>query len=87
MEYKMSGSSGAYSAAVSEADVYLQLASIGKTIIGYYAVTPDNWIRAGRKGNYLPSARIGIGATNAEPGTVSQDLLARFDYILVSLSE
>lgn len=68
MEYKMWGSSGAYSFCVVQSDLYLRLASIGHTISGYYSLDSEDWVRVGGIENYLPSAVIGLEATNAAAG-------------------
>ncbi len=87
MEYKVAGAVGAFHLAVDEPDLYLRLASDDSAITGYYALAPGKWIRVGRIEYALPGAMIGLGATNAEPSAVDDDLVARFDYIEETLPE
>ena len=82
MDYKINGATGDYSAATNAEDVYLRLESKGTTITGYYAITPDQWVRLGRFGNYFHFKKVGIGVSN---GRSSDDVVGLFDYFEISL--
>ena len=66
-------------------DVYLRLVNQNGMLTGYYATSPDDWQRAGRFGNYFDFTKVGLGATNANPEGVLNDLMARFDWFEISL--
>jgi hypothetical protein len=68
-------------------DVYLKLVNERGSITGYYAVQPGEWQRVGAFGNYFDFVSVGLGATNAwgEEWSVSEDLIAYFDYFEISM--
>jgi beta-xylosidase len=80
MEYKINEVVGAYHVATDAADVYLRLVSQGNTISGYYAVSPDDWHRMGRFGNYFTFRKVGLGVSNVDNGSINADLVGLFDY-------
>ena len=82
MDYKISGEWGGYKAATNVEDVYLRLESKGNTISGYYALSPDQWERLGRFGNYFQFKKVGIGVSNVR---AASDVVGLFDYFEISL--
>jgi len=82
MDYKIGGSTGDYSAATNEEDVYMRLESRNKSIAGYYATDPDHWTPLGRFGNYFQFKKVGIGVSNVRS---PDDVVGLFDYFEISL--
>jgi hypothetical protein len=80
MEYKIGGEWGSYNAAVTATDLYLRLASQDKVLSGYYALSPSDWIRLGRFGNYFAFKRVGLGVSNVDTKGLNADLVGQFDY-------
>ena len=80
MEYKISGQLGAYNAPTNATDVYLRLLSQGNVLSGFYALTPNDWTRLGRFGNYFAFKRVGLGVSNADTKGLNADLVGQFDY-------
>ena len=66
-------------------EVYLKIEVVDNVISGYYATSPDDWIRIGRFGNFFELNSIGLSATNSSPpeGT-PEDIVAQFDYFEVT---
>jgi hypothetical protein len=81
MDYKISGKWGGYQTATDAEDVYLRLESKGNTISGYYALSPDQWERLGRFGNYFQFKKVGIGVSNVR---AASDVVGLFDYFEIS---
>ncbi|NOH04338.1 MAG: hypothetical protein HND47_21370 [Chloroflexi bacterium] len=82
MDYKISGEVGGYKTATDAEEVYLRLESKDSTISGYYALSPDQWERLGRFGNYFQFKKAGIGVSNAR---AANDVVGLFDYFEISL--
>ena len=80
MEYKIGGGQGSYSAAVSATDLYLRLVSQDAVLSGYYALSPDDWTRLGRFGDYFAFKRVGLGVSNVDSQGINADLVGQFDY-------
>lgn len=80
MEYKIGGGQGSYNAAVTATDLYLRLASQAGVLSGYYALSPDDWTRLGRFGDYFAFKRVGLGVSNVDSRGVNADLVGQFDY-------
>jgi hypothetical protein len=80
MEYKIGGDQGSYNAAVTATDLYLRLVSQDGVLSGYYALSPDDWTRLGRFGNYFAFKRVGIGVSNVDSQGLNADLVGEFDY-------
>jgi hypothetical protein len=80
MEYKIAGQWGSYNAAVTATDLYLRLMSQDSVLSGYYALSPDDWIRLGRFGDYFAFKRVGLGVSNVDSRGINADLVGRFDW-------
>ena len=63
MEYQISDNAGAYNFATDADDFYLKITSVGNNISGYYALTPDEWVRIGQFGNFFEFKKVGIGVS------------------------
>jgi hypothetical protein len=88
MDYKLAGSFGNQNIRVDTNDVYLKLVSQGGQIVGYYALTPNDWERLGRVGNYLQAGYVGLGVTNSDSGNnFGDDLLGAFDYFEIAVPQ
>jgi hypothetical protein len=80
MEYKIGGAWGSYNAAVAATDLYLRLMSQDGVLSGYYALSPDDWIRLGRFGDYFAFKRVGLGVSNVDSQGINADLVGQFDW-------
>ena len=80
MEYKIGGDSGSYNAAVKATDLYLRLMSEDGVLSGYYALSPDDWVRLGRFGDYFAFKRVGLGVSNVDRRGIDADLVGQFDW-------
>ena len=81
MEYKIGDQVGAYMVPFSETDLYLMLEDKDHVISGYYATSPEQWVRLGRFGNYFKFNAVGLGVTNADQnGAHAEDLVGSFNF-------
>ena len=83
MNYKNKGAFNEYAAKTNKDDVFLRLENKNKTISGYYATEPDQWIRLGRvSAEYTDFKKAGFGVTN--DGT-QNNASVRLDYFEISI--
>ena len=65
--------------------MYLKIENQDNVISGYYALSPDNWERIGRFGNFFDLTGVGLSASNSlGPGMQAEDLVAQFDYFEIT---
>lgn len=70
---------------VEDTDIYLKIDIVDNVISGYFATTPDEWIRIGRFGNFFELNSIGLSATNSSPPSgTPEDIVAQFDFFEVT---
>lgn len=84
MDYKVGGQLGTYAASFSGEEVYLKLESKDNVISGYYATSPDEWVRLGRFANIFQFKNVGIGVSNCGSESSSNSIVTgQYDYFAI----
>jgi hypothetical protein len=69
---------------VPESTIYLRIDRHGAIFTGYFSINGNNWTEVGQQTITLTNPKVGIDASNSNPGVT--EIPADYDYFQVSAS-